>query len=110
MADADGCVPARSAQRFQQVERRLPALPLLSEGQRVRARLHLPVRALIDGSVAPASASTGLACRSGPYSSTATWEPLGWWIVKAPISTKSHPIYLNFVSQTSPLREARSRC
>src|SRR3712207_3733623 len=35
---------ARSARRFRQVEQRLPALPPLGEGRRVRARLHLPVR------------------------------------------------------------------
>ena len=34
---------ARSAQRFRQVEQRLPALPPLGEGRRVRARLRLPV-------------------------------------------------------------------
>src|SRR3712207_6697606 len=35
---------ARPARRFRQVEQRLPALPPLGEGRRVRARLRLPVR------------------------------------------------------------------
>src|SRR5215210_2279987 len=44
MAGAYGGALARPAGRLRQMEQRLPALPPLGEGRRVRARLRLPVR------------------------------------------------------------------